>query len=127
MLNTIIAKLVIWALGLKRITGDNRVEILNAILKNFNAVQVRNVISYDSQGMLLLRGKKVSLEEAEYLITSALALKDNPARKVIRDEIAFEAIKIGVHNGMNPEMIQFSKAALWWGEQEEKIINLLTQ
>jgi len=127
MISNIIAKLVIFALKNKKITGESKTLIMNHLLSNINAIMIRNIISFDEKGNVKLGDRTLSREQSTSFREGCRTLMDNPSRKAIHDQICYEAIKLGVHNGLNSEMIQFSKAALWWGEQENALISSIVQ
>lgn len=123
MLNKLITKLTIWALR-KRLTGENRTEVMAVLLDNIGALPIRKLVARDSMGKLLINGRTV--EDANQISAfhqSFMAYKDNPARKLIADQKKFLAIEMGVHQGLTTEQIQFSKACLWNIQQDEEIIN----
>lgn len=117
-----IAKLVVWALRSKRLTGEQKTLVTNALLDNIHAVPIRSIITFDQYGTLYIGGRKLEPEQAMAFVESARALRDNHARKILSDQIAFEALKIGLHQGINSDTIMFSKAALWNQEEEQKLL-----
>lgn len=125
MLGSIISKLTIFALNSKRLSGDQRTAVMNEALKNISLLPSKDVIKFDMEGTLMVRGKKLDFETAKMFKESCMVLQDNFARKIFEEQTAYEAIKLGIHNGLNTEMIQFSKAILWWNEQQNKLISLV--
>jgi len=127
MWSNLVTTLTIWALKSKRLSGVQKTRVTNELLKNINAVPIHEIITYDQQGSLVIQGRKLEFEQAQALLMNMEALKNNNARKLIREQVAFEAIKLGLHQGETPEKILFAKAALWYAEQEQKLIDSLVQ
>ena len=123
MLNKLITKLTIWALKSHRLTGEQRGQLKLVLIENIGALPIKKIIVRDEMGRLIVNGKHLDVEQILAFRQSLMSLKDNPARKLISDQKKFLAVEMGVHKGLNPEMIEFSKACLWNIEQDEKIID----
>lgn len=122
MLSRFLTKLTVYMLRNKKLTGEQKSLVLSELLKNMHTVPTRDIIKYDSVGTLLINGRPLDIEQAQVFLESCYALKNNPARKIINEQLTFEAIKLGIHSGLNSEMILFSKAILWQIEQENKLL-----
>jgi len=127
MLNKIITKLVILALKSKKITGQNKASVLNALMENIGMLPTQKIITFDQYGTLLLKGKPLVVEQALTFKQGAMALKDNEVRKVLNEYKKWLAVEMGVHQGLNPEMILFSKACLYLIQEEEKMLEQIIQ
>ena len=125
-MNSIIAKITVWLLKRKDISIEDKTFLTAAILQNLHALPIRSIINFNEQGTLLIQGKALEMDQVKQIRESAVAGLRSVARKLIRDQISFEAIKKGVHEGMTPEQVLFSKAVLWWGEQEELLYHSLS-
>lgn len=122
-----LAKLVIWLLRRNKFKGEDKARVINSLLENIDALPIADIISFDLQGTILVKGKPLEPEQAMSIREGAVALNRNQARKLIREQIAFEAIKMGVHSSLNLDMVLFSKAALWLQQQEDRIIKDLVK
>lgn len=123
MWNRLIVKIVTWALRNSRLSGENKIKITNVLLDNIQAVPFKNIISFSREGTILIRGKEMEPDQAIAFRGAAIALQDNIARKIIHDQVMFEAVKMGIHQGLNQDMIMFSKAAMWYGEEENRLLS----
>lgn len=123
----LIVRLTLRLLRSKRLTGENRGRVIAALLNNLKAIPIRDVISFDTQGTLSIQGRQLELEQAMVFRDSVKALRDSYARNLIHEQLTYEAIKLGVYTGINTEMIEFSKAALWILQEENKLIEQLTE
>ncbi len=117
-----------WLLGLLkevRVTKKNKGRILSSLLDNVHAVQISEVIRFDEQGGIHLDGKLLSKEEHIAFLTSVESLSNSFALKYIRNQIARECVKIGVYQAMNEDQILFAKAALWYQQEENKLLQTI--
>lgn len=99
--------------------------MLNALLEAVHALPVKDIISFDQQGTLQVQGKKLDTEQAIAMQSAIAALKNNMAYRLIKEQIAFEAVKYGVHSSLTFDMLYMSKAALWIQQQEINLISKL--
>lgn len=123
MLSKIICKILKW----KKLKGEDKTRIISALLENIDALPIRDAIKFDLEGTVIIRGNKLELEQAQNLKNAVATLKDNYARKIIQEQLLFEANMLGLHKGLTPEMIQFAKACIWCLENEELLINKLSE
>lgn len=95
------------------------------LLDNIGALPFRDVITFDLQGGVYVNKKKLNQEQLIALKESCNGLSNSFARNLIHEQVKYSAVKMGVHEGLNPDMILFAKAALWYAEQEDKMISTL--
>lgn len=119
----ILVKIVMYLLKSNKVTGENKNKILSYLLQNIQAIPIRDVIKFDVDGTLKINNRALEMEQAIAFRDSARVLKDNFAKKLIQDQLTYEAIQMGVHQGLNSEMIMFSKCALWLIQEENKLLN----
>lgn len=127
MFSKIVTKLTVFALRHKKLNTEQKNECVNALLDNLHALPIRSIISYNEQGTLLVNGKQVELEIAQRLREGAKRMLDNPARMIVRDQVAWLAVNVGIHQGNTLEQIMFAKTALWNGQEEDKLYKQLAQ
>lgn len=104
----------------------NKLILTNIILENLDALPLYDIIKVNEEGTLLINNRPVDFETASKLRDSAKGLMNNYARKVIREQVKFAAITHGIHHAELPEQMLFAKSALWWGDQEEEVIKILS-
>lgn len=114
--------LTIRLLRSKKLTGSNKTRIMTVLLDNIGAFPITDIFSRDAMGVIMISGHKLDIESANYFQQGAIALVNNNTRKIIHDQIKYEAIKLGVQQGLNSEMIMFSKAVLWVQQEEAKLL-----
>lgn len=127
MLNKFLAKLAVWLLRNKKLERESKSKVMAALLDNVGALPLRSTIIFDNQGTILLNGKPLELEQAISFRESARIMQDSFARKLINEQLKYLAIQYGVHNGLTPDMIIFSKAALWMIDEENKLLNQIIE
>lgn len=120
MLSKIIIKILKW----KKLKGEDKTRIITALLDNIDALPIRDAISFDIDGTILIRGKKLDLEQIQNLKIGVSVLKDNFARKLIQEQLLYEASLIGLQC-VNTEQLMFSKSAIWMLRRENELINEL--
>lgn len=125
MLAKIIAKITVLALRSKSLKEEQKSYVLSALLDNMVFFPIQDVIATDKNGNLRVNGKKLDAEQIIAFRESATALKESFARKIIKDQMVFKAINLGVHMGINTESIAFSKAVLWILQEENILIETL--
>lgn len=125
MLHKFIAKLTIWCLKHATLSPQEKAVVLSAALDSIGALPIRDMISTNESGRLIVNGKPVTVEMVRNLQESARAGLDNIAIRFIRDQIAFMAINIGVHNGDSLDKVMFARTALWNGQQEKLLLEKL--
>ena len=99
--------------------------LINVLLERLNAFPATSIIQQRNDGRLLINGQLVDVEKARQLREGALSLLQSSVRKLIKDQVAFIAVKKGVHEGVSPESIMFSKVAIWWSNEEDELLKLL--
>lgn len=123
----LLAKITAWILRSNRFTGDSKAIVMNALLDNLDALPIRSVMTFDQYGTLRVNGKELNIEQAIAMRDGAMALLDSQVRKLINEQITFKAVEMGVHNGLNPDTILFSKAALWVIQEEAKLLSTIAK
>lgn len=126
MLGDFIAWLTVKALKSKTLSGQAKMKVTNALLDNVGSLPLKNSIVFDEMGTIMLNGKPLEVDTAIAFRESALALQDSFARKIVREQVRFLAIQMGIYQGLSPDTILFAKAALWYGEQEDKLLSQIT-
>ncbi len=114
-------------LGESDLSQEDRIALMTCILDKIQALPIQDIVTFDEQGTILLQGKKLEPDQAIIFRESAVALKDSFARKVINEQVTFEAIKLGVHISLNTDQVMFAKAALWIIQEEKRLLTQITE
>ena len=74
-----------------------------------------------------MRGVPLEYEQAVVLRESANNILHSTAWKMVREQVLYEAISKGVHEALNNDQVLFSKAAIWFQQQQENTLKVLAQ
>jgi hypothetical protein len=108
-------------------SAEQRALILNFLLEKINALPLKDIISYNNDKTIQVAGKSLTPEQAIMLRESAIALKNSWFYRVMKEQIAFEATKMGINNSLDMGGVLFAKAAIWIQQQEINLIKDLTE
>lgn len=109
------------------LTLEDRALLTTLILDKVGALPLRDLVVLNDGGSLIINGKPIDAETAKNLQTSAKAALRNQALRLIRDQVIFTAITIGVHKLEKVDQSFFARAAIWFGQQEQEYLELLAQ
>lgn len=119
--------LILRCLKNKNLPIEDRNALVVHILGELQALPLSDIIYVSPDGQLLVRGRSLDMEQMRLLRESASVALTNHALTLIREQVTFEAITLGIHKVENPEQLFFARAALWWGNEVEKKLLLLAQ
>jgi hypothetical protein len=125
MLNKLAIKLVYFLFKNREFTIEQKNKLSVLILNSLNALPLKESIEQNENGELVIRGDVVDVEKARKLTSSAISALENQSLRIIREQVAYEAIVNGVHkfNGDSGQL--FMRAALWWEQESEKKLKFL--
>lgn len=90
------------------------------------ALPFKDILTYDLNGTVRVADKNLTPEQLIQLREGAVSLEKNWTYRVIKEQIAYEAVKYGVHSSVTTDMLLLAKAALWIQQQEIKLIKNLS-
>lgn len=99
--------------------------LINAILDKLAALPLRDIIYVNEDGLLVINEKIVDVEETKLLRESAKVALSNKSLNLVRSQVLYQAYTFGVNSSTNFEQLYFGKAAVWWGQEEDKKLKLL--
>lgn len=106
------------------LTLADRNLLISGILDGLDALPLRDTIVVSEAG-LVINGRLAEIDELKVLYTSAKMALDNKALKLINDQVLWNAIKEGLHNGDDPVKLLFYRSAIWFGEQQKIFLQTL--
>lgn len=106
----------------KQLSEADRARVLNSLLASVQALPVREIITYDLDGTMIVNGRKLTTEQAISMKQAATSLQNNRFYRLIKEQIAWEAIKMGIHQSHVFDAVLMSKSALWIQSEEMKLI-----
>lgn len=124
-------RFVVWiiryALSRSRFSLVERNEIMTHILDNLRASPIRSIITTNEGGEILLNGRSLDIKKIKLLRESARLALENPALKLINEQVLFIAVTGGLHKAIIPEDLYFYRAAIWSSQQIEAQLKILAQ
>lgn len=122
-----LTKLVIFALRNKKLSKEDKNRLLGTLIEN-HFLPINDIISWDKEtGQLLVGGKLLDRETTLQLRESAKNVLSSTARRIVQEQVTFDAIKEGIHKGTGLDTILFAKAVIWLQEKETYFLNLIAQ
>lgn len=119
------AKIILWYLKRNNLDDQSKALVLNHLIRSIGGLPIKDIITHDIDGTMVIRGKKITPQQVTALQQSAEALRENPAYLLIKEQVSFEAVKYGVHSSLSFDMLLISKSAIWIQQQENRLISLL--
>lgn len=98
--------------------------LVNAVINRIG-IPLRSILAIDGNRRILVNGSPLSIEQSQNLQEGAYALLRNPARKLIRDQVRFQAIDKGYLQSNDPKLQLFYKAALLFAQEEDELVRTL--
>lgn len=110
----------------KDLSAADRSLLINAVLTKLAAIPLRDILYVNESGKLFVNGLEVSTEKANQLRGSAVMAMRSEAFKLIREQVVYATFVQAAHTAITTEHLMFGKAALWWGQQEDRYFKMLT-
>ncbi len=123
-METIAVKIVICLLK-KQLSLKNKTILITSVLDRLQTLPLRDIIVVSDVGSLVINGKELDIEEMKIIRESARALQDNRVFGLIQDQVLHQALAFGLNSAVNLEMLYTSKSAVWWGQEENRLLKLL--
>lgn len=120
-------RLAVWLLRDSRISNEERQILTGAVLDKLGALPLRARIAVGETGQIFIDGKELTLETAHKLHESSKVMLTNFARRFVREQVTFMAIRKGVHENTSPEQGLFAKSALWNFQEEDELYRQFAQ
>lgn len=126
MLNNIALKLIKILLN-KSLDITQRNQLSNIILDNLDALPIRGIINIDDEGQILINGRSLDLEKAMQLREASRVALENKALQIVNEQVTYTAVVNGINKAITPEQMNFNKAAIWFGQEQERLLKILAQ
>ncbi len=125
MWNKYAVRFALYLLNRSDLSIEDRSKLSTCVLTVLAAQPLRDIISSDIDGSLLNRGKTVDLEFAKKLRASAQAALENIALRTVHEQVLYMSVKSGFLEADSEKRSFFGKAAVWYGENEVKLLRVL--
>ncbi len=117
--------LALFLLKRAKLSIEDRNRLASLVLDKLQATPLKDVISYDSAGTLLLNGREVEIEVARALRESAKNALDSSALRLITESVKYRSFVVAAINATKSEELLFGKAAIWFCQEQEKLLKML--
>lgn len=94
-------------------------------MESINALPIKDVITFGPQGIILVNDRPLTKEQLILLKNGADALEKNWTYKLIKEQVTYQAIKMGLHQSISLDATFVAKAAIWVQQEERKLIDRL--
>lgn len=119
-------KLVIWLLKWKRLSVRDRTVLTNVLLESIKAVPLKSIISIDQSHNIYVMGQPLDGDQVVKLRNSASSTIHSEARRLVQNQVRFAAIDKGFLKNYDDKDELFYKAALWYSQQENELLEALS-
>lgn len=127
MWQKIITRITAKLLKNSNLSIENRNILVTVLLGELNFLPHRAIIELDQQARIIVDGVPLEVEQAIAVHEGAKALLNSPVYRLVQNQVAFQAVTIGIHTGDTIEKSYWARVALWWGLEQEKLIKMLAQ
>lgn len=118
----------IWLLQRESLTLEERTLFTSALLNRLNALPAHDIITFDPKiNVLTVNKVPVEPDLARVLRQEAKTILASSTWKLVREQVSFAAVVQGIHKGISPESVMFSKTALWNLQQLDELYQILAQ
>ena len=121
-----LVNLVLWLLKRKQLKLSDKQKLFALILEKVDALPTHSIITV-SEDKIFIRGVPLNNEQILALRDSADAALNNQALQFVHDQVLYSAVSLGVHQAQSTDQIQFAKAAIWYGQEEKRILKELAK
>ena len=101
---------------------EDRTAIVTALLEKSSVLPLKDSIVITSDS-IKINDKPLDMEQILNFRESAIVLKDNFARSVIRSQIRYLATNLGIYKSVTLDELMFYKSALWNLQQEDDLLD----
>ena len=101
---------------------EDRTAIVTALLEKSSVLPLKDSIVITSDS-IKINDKPLDMEQILNFRESAIVLKDNFARSVIRNQIRYLATNLGIYKSVTLDELMFYKSALWNLQQEDDLLD----
>ncbi len=117
---------ICWLLKRKTLKTSERQRLTNEILSAIDALPLHAIITVDGN-KFSIRGVPLDGDKAIAIRDSASQAIHNQALAFVHEQVLYQAVSLGIHQAHTPEQIQFAKAAIWYAQEEKKLLVALSQ
>lgn len=117
-------RFVCWLLKRKRLAKDDYALLTNALVEKLGALPTHAIITV-VEGKTFIRGKELSGDLSLAIQEQASLALRNTALREVHEQVLYNAVSTGLLTSQNFDQTLFAKAAIWYGQEERKILHAL--
>lgn len=95
-------------------TIEQRNILINHFIRHINAFPLEEIVETKPNGIIYINGRELTPEMQNSFFQGISALNGNASFRLILEQIAFKAIKKGLHESVKLEDQYFAKSALFF-------------
>lgn len=104
---------------------EKRNQLASVALDKLNATPFKDVFTFREDGSLLINGNEIDMETARKLRESARGALNSSALRLVHESVTYQAFVQAAIEAKTDEDLLFGKSAIWFGQQEIKLLKLL--
>ena len=121
---------MIWLVKLilkRNLSLEDRNKIIVYIMESLQILPLHDIIYVNDEKEIIVNNRPLDMEKAISLRNSAKSALENPAFKLITEQVNYLAITKGVHKAESPLDMLSYRFALWWGNEVMNKLKILAQ
>lgn len=118
-------KILSYLLKSSELSDEDRSLLTTLVLDNLHALPIRDIISVNDDGSVVVNGRTLTPEQVLAYKESARGALNNSALKLIHEQVNYVAVSQGIHKANSSKDLLFSQSAIWYGQQEIKKLESL--
>ncbi len=116
---------VIKQLKKSSLTLEDRTALVTALLDKLGAFPIGEMVNFTETG-IAINGRDLDQEQYINFREACVLLKENFARRVINEQLKYKAMEMGIHKSTTSEELYFSKAVIWFINEENILLEKLS-
>lgn len=122
----LVTRLVTWLLK-RNLPLEARNNLVVHILGSLQALPLSAIIDVNADGELTISGRTLDIGKGMQLQKGADQALRNQALNLIREQVKYESFVGAATKAADANDLLFYRAALWWGQEVERLLKLLAQ
>lgn len=127
MLSKLLSKIIVWFITRQSFTTKDKSFVLNTFMKEAQMLPIHNVIGVNENGQVVISGNVLDIDKSILFKEGCIALQNSNVRKVIHDQLLYEAISMHIHRSNSDEQVLFGKVMIYLLQEEDKLINKIAR
>lgn len=118
-------RIFLWLLKRKNLSKEDRLLLTGHMLSTIGSLPLHGILTIDGEGRPLIKGVPLDSEKAIKLREDADTLLNNHAWQLVREQALYGAVSMGSLEAQTLDQVLFSRAAIWFSQQQETLLKKL--